>query len=190
MCAFHTSASCGYGKHTYVNMLSCVCVVLVAFMSNIAIVKTMEENTGPLEPIIADREEQRQMADVARFIEEAGPGARFVTASGETCDLPAKLRRMLEIAASRLALGDSLSLVPVEAELTTQQAADLLNVSRQYLVRLADGGAIPHFRTGKHRRLRLADVLLYKKQRDSKRRADLRTLTQLSEEFGGYNELD
>lgn len=72
-------------------------------------------------------------------------------------------------------------------EVTTQQAADLLNVSRQYLVRLLDEGRIPFRKTGKHRRLRMQDVLAFKEQRDKDRRAGLRELSRLTEESGGYD---
>lgn len=71
--------------------------------------------------------------------------------------------------------------------MTTQQAADLLNVSRQYLVRLLDEGRIQFRKTGKHRRLRVQDVLVFKEQRDKNRRAGLRELSQLTQEFGGYD---
>jgi excisionase family DNA binding protein len=77
--------------------------------------------------------------------------------------------------------------VPVGKEVTTQQAADLLNVSRQYLVRLLDEGRIPFRKTGKHRRLRIEDVLAFKEERDKNRRAGLRELSRLTQDFGGYD---
>ncbi len=80
-------------------------------------------------------------------------------------------------------------MVPVSMELTTQEAADILNVSRQYLVRLAEDGSIPCTKTGKHRRLRAQDVLAYKSRRDRQRKKALSKLTQLSQEFGLYDEL-
>ena len=60
-------------------------------------------------------------------------------------------------------------------------------MSRQYLVRLLEGGRIPFRKTGKHRRLRIGDVLAYKAQRDKDRRAGLRELSRLTQEFGGYD---
>jgi excisionase family DNA binding protein len=88
-----------------------------------------------------------------------------------------------------LAGGDAVTIVPTGKELTTQQAADLLSVSRQYLVRLLDEGRIPCIRTGKHRRLRIDDVLAFKEKRDRERQEALTDLTRLSEDLGGYDEL-
>jgi excisionase family DNA binding protein len=86
-----------------------------------------------------------------------------------------------------MARGDSITVVPVGREVTTQQAADLLNVSRQYLVRLLDEQRIPFRKTGKHRRVRVEDVLAFKEKRDKDRRAGLRELSQMTQEFGGYD---
>lgn len=72
-------------------------------------------------------------------------------------------------------------------EVTTQQAADLLHVSRQHLVRLLDEGRIAFCVTGKHRRLRVEDVLAFKEKRDEERRSGLRALSQMTQEFGGYD---
>ncbi|MGE0713443.1 MAG: excisionase family DNA-binding protein [Planctomycetota bacterium] len=112
-----------------------------------------------------------------------GPG-------GERIEIPESVFFVLERVAEVLAAGDSITVVPVGKELTTQQAANLLNVSRQYLVRLLDQGAIPFRRTGKHRRLRIEDVLTYRERRDRERAAALDELTELSEEAGGYSELE
>jgi len=72
-------------------------------------------------------------------------------------------------------------------EITTLQAANLLNVSHEYLVRLLDEGRIQARKTGEHCRLRVEDVLAFKEQRDNDRRAGLRELTRMTEEFGGYD---
>ncbi len=81
-------------------------------------------------------------------------------------------------------------MVPTGKELTTQQAADLLNVSRQYLVRLLDAGRLPYTKTRKHRRVRIEDVLAFKEERDVERKSALDTLTELSEDVEGYSELE
>jgi len=72
--------------------------------------------------------------------------------------------------------------------MTTQQAADLLKLSRQYLVRLLDQGKIPFHKTGKHRRVQIEDILDFKEKRDLDREAQLDALTELSQELVGYEE--
>lgn len=62
--------------------------------------------------------------------------------------------------------GDAVTLVPIQQMLTTQQAADLLNMSRPYLIRLIEKGDIPHSMVGRHRRLKAEDVFAYKAARD------------------------
>src|SRR5262249_51904915 len=114
---------------------------------------------------------------------------KLVGPSGETITIPKSVFYVLERVAEVLARGDSISVVPVGKEMTTQQAADLLNVSRQYLVRLLDEGRIPFTKTGKHRRVRIEDVLAYKEKRDQERESQLDELTRLSQEYGGYDEL-
>jgi len=72
--------------------------------------------------------------------------------------------------------------------LTTEQAAGLLNVSRQYLCRLLDRGEIPYVRVGTHRRIPFEELMRYRERRDALRREKLRELVRLSEELGLYGE--
>ncbi|MEG4346155.1 excisionase family DNA-binding protein [Microcoleus sp. A003_D6] len=73
-------------------------------------------------------------------------------------------------------------------ELTTQQAADIINVSRPFLVKLLDEGAIPYIKVGSHRRIQFKDLIIYKEHRDRKRRKLLDQLIEMTEEAGLYEE--
>jgi len=90
---------------------------------------------------------------------------------GQTAEVilsPAIAKTFLDVL-RLIASGKSFRLIPVNAELTTQQAADLLNVSRPFLIKLLEQNAIPHAKTGRHRRLRAEDVFAYKARRDEER---------------------
>jgi len=155
---------------------------------------TMEDLIRRMTPVAAPPEQQAQVAALSRALEgmvvpprRRAPKCQLVGPKGESIALPEAVFYVLERVAEVLARGDAIAVVPVGREVTTQQAADLLNVSRQYLVRLLDEGRIPFRKTGKHRRLRIEDVLAFKERRDKDRRAGLRELSRMTEEFGGYD---
>jgi len=101
--------------------------------------------------------------------------------------LPAQAVRLLTDMLALLAQGRGVAVLPEDAELTTQQAADVLNVSRPYLVHLLEAGTIPFHKTGTHRRVRLADLLAYRTRRQAESRAALDELTAQAQELGlGY----
>ena len=81
-----------------------------------------------------------------------------------------------------------LTSIPTNKELTTQQVADILNVSHQYFIKLLNEKQIPFREIKTHRYVRMDDLLIYKRQRDITRMALLDNLSQMTQEFGGYEE--
>jgi excisionase family DNA binding protein len=96
--------------------------------------------------------------------------------------LPKPVFNLLMDALAAVAGGKAVSVVPYGAQLTTQQAADFLNVSRPYLVLLLEKGEIPFHRVGTHRRIYFAELTSYKQRRDEASRAAARELTQMAQE--------
>ncbi len=119
--------------------------------------------------------------------DRASHPAQLVAPSGERMDIPESIYEAFRRIVPLMAQGAAIGLVPLHKELTTQQAADLLNVSRPFLVKLLDEGAIPYTRPGKHRRVRFSDVMEYKHRRDTERKAFLHRLIALGEELGDYD---
>ena len=92
-------------------------------------------------------------------------------------ELPAGAVALLMGILEAMAAGQGVSLIPENAELTTVQAAGVLNVSRPYLIKLLEENAIPHRKVGKHRRIRMEDVMAYKARIDHEREIVLDQLT-------------
>jgi len=119
---------------------------------------------------------------LAHFIESTGQPAMILVKKGKEQDsiyLPASALQLLVVILSQMAKGNAVTLLPVHAELTTQEAADLLNVSRPFLVTLLEEGKIPFRKVGARRRVLARDVLDYKEEIDNKRK---KTLAELSNE--------
>ncbi|HEX9241893.1 MAG TPA: excisionase family DNA-binding protein [Anaeromyxobacter sp.] len=156
--------------------------------------RSLEDQIRRMTPVAAPPEQHAQVVALSKALEgiaharaRTAPRCQLVGPAGKAIPLPESVFYVLERVAEVMARGDSITVVPVGREVTTQQAADILNVSRQYLVRLLEGQRIPFRKTGKHRRLRIEDVLVFKEKRDKDRRAGLRELSQMTQEFGGYD---
>lgn len=133
------------------------------------------------------RESSRQLA-THKLDQQAGIRLRFDD-QGETeaVVVPASAVRLFLRLLTEMSQGNAVTLIPTDAELTTQQAADLLNVSRPYVVKLLDEGKIPSRTVGKYRRIRFDDLMAYKRKDDDARAEVLDRLTAEAQELGlGY----
>jgi excisionase family DNA binding protein len=139
-------------------------------------------------PIAAPEAEAAAVVQLRDFMAAKPAGERHHASlrspDGHQLEIPNSIYRVLVAAVAAMAQGNAVSIVPVHHELTTQQAAELLGVSRAHLVKLVDAGEIPHHKTGSHRRIYFEDLMRYRDARDAQRAAALRELTRKSAEYG------
>jgi len=127
-------------------------------------------------PSPTEVESARVLKDtLARFRERKAP-AEIIVRHGEAEQIfrlpPAVIQTLVDVL-QHFARGKAVTLAPIGAEMTTQQAADMLNVSRPYLIKLIDQGVLHASKVGRHRRLAATEVFAYKQRRDAERDAAL-----------------
>jgi len=105
-------------------------------------------------------------------------------------ELPAGAVALLMDILQAMAAGRGVTIIPESAELTTVEAAEVLNVSRPFLIKQLESGAIAHRKLGRHRRVRMEDVMAYKKDIDRKRGEVLDQLAREAQEQGDYDRND
>lgn len=126
-------------------------------------------------------QELEELEKVAPLLE----GAQLMGPQGERHPVPAALYNLMRDLLEHLQRGESFTVVPHDALLTTRQAARILNVSRAYLNQLLEAEPIPRMTLGSHRRLRLADVLRLREQRFQRRSATLEQLSASGQDLQG-----
>jgi excisionase family DNA binding protein len=141
-----------------------------------------------LDSVISPKLEAQSIKELERILSVKGFPAKLVGANGEQIIIPDSIYQVLLQVVHAMASGKAISIIPQEQELTTQQAAEILNVSRPYLIKLLEQGEIPHIKVGSHRRVRFDDLMKYKEQRDIKRSQLLQQLIEMSEEAGLYED--
>jgi excisionase family DNA binding protein len=143
-------------------------------------------NPGDVDVEVADRAARR-----IRDYLTSHPDDDLLEVLGETGDddalvIPRGAVIMFAQILDLLGQGRGVQIIPKETELTTQQAAGMLNVSRPYLIGLLESGKIPFRKVGRHRRITFEALMEYKRQDDLERRAAADDLVKLSEELGLY----
>jgi len=121
---------------------------------------------------------------LSRYARRKKPLSLRVAEAGQEqpIELPAGAVALLMDVLEAMAAGRGVTIIPENAELTTVEAASILNVSRPFLIRLLDEKVIPHRRVGKHRRILIDDVMTYKEGIDAEREAVLAQLTAEAQE--------
>lgn len=146
--------------------------------------------TDELELPSTDESQQARDASqaLARILEDTQHSVQVGTGnSNERFDLPESAARLLLRILSEMATGNAVTMVPVHAELSTQEAASLLNVSRPHLVKLLEQGEIDYHKVGVHRRVQAQDVLAYQQRRTVAKREAREELTAIAADHGlGY----
>lgn len=141
----------------------------------------------PTKPEIEAAKQSSRMLSKYADADRVQMTLRANNGAAEDLVLPGQVMQLLLDIVSEMAKGNAISLVPIHHELSTQEAANLLNVSRPHLVSLLEKGELPHRKVGAHRRVLASDVLAYKENLLAQRSQALDELTALSQEMGmGY----
>lgn len=145
------------------------------------------QNLGTV-TITANSVEINAIKTLERVLESDAKQPRLIGSNNETIALPEPIYQVLFKVIQAMAEGKEISLIPSDHELSSQEAADLLNVSRPYLTdKLLKLGKIPYIKVGNRHRILFKDVLAYKEQRDQERNKGLAELTELLQDEGFYD---
>jgi excisionase family DNA binding protein len=148
------------------------------------------------DPITAEESEKPALQKMEGVLNSSGrkgtssytrPLPKLVGPDGEEIELPLSVFQILRRVIDHMMHGRTISIVPINKELSTQEAADILNVSRPFLVSQLEAGAIPFIKVGTHRRIRLIDLMEYKKRRDEEMDRGLAEIIRITEDEDLYD---
>lgn len=144
---------------------------------------------------LPDADSEAQIIDFVAALEPAGEHApkhlpALVDAAGHRTEIPAAMVEVLRQVAEALGHGLGVTVAPLNAMMTTQEAADFLGISRPTLVRILERGEIPMHRPGRHRYVRLSDLIAYQQQAQERRAEVLDAMAREANEAGLYAATD
>lgn len=138
-------------------------------------------------PIGVSSKEHAQIRALRQLVQEGS--VKIVGAKGRRAELPSAVAGLLDEILKNMQAGKAVSIVPDHRQLTTQRAANLLGVSRPFMVRLLEEGQLTFHMVGSHRRVYLKDLLAYKKRRDEERHDSINRMARMELEAGTYDKV-
>ncbi|WP_445176081.1 excisionase family DNA-binding protein [Microcoleus sp.] len=140
------------------------------------------------ESVLITEQETEAIKKLQQILSIESAQVKLVASNGEEILIPESVYNLLGQIVRAMVSDQAVSIVTHNRELTVHQAADLLNVSRSFIVKLLDEGAIPYIEVGSRRRILFQDLMTYKQQRKVQRRQLLDELIEMTEEAGLYEE--
>lgn len=135
-----------------------------------------------------DPAEQLELDELATLLSRTPANAALVTPDGTLVHLPSAVYEVLSQVITAMRAGRAITVAPLAQRLTTQEAADLLSISRPTMIKLLDDGKLPYEQPGRHRRIRLDDLLAYREERRQERGKALDELASQTGALGLYDE--
>jgi excisionase family DNA binding protein len=129
----------------------------------------------------------KEIKKLERILAQNTSPPKLLSGTGEEIAIPESVYEILLTVVRNMSAGREIVITPTNKQLTSQEAADLINVSRPYMIKLLDNQEIPHSRVGTHRRILLSDLIAYKEQRASTRQNKLQEMTEFLQEEGFYD---
>ncbi|SQI44054.1 DNA binding domain, excisionase family [Leminorella richardii] len=139
---------------------------------------------APHEVELAQRGKRELIAHLSTKLDTQRISILDADSKTHTIELPTSALTMLIDILGELAAGNAVQIVPIHAELTTQEAANMLNVSRPHMVKLLEEGRLPFHRAGRHRRVLFSDLMTYKKARERESLDAMQALAEQAQDLG------
>lgn len=138
-------------------------------------------------PTLPSKEDTARAKEASQVLAKVRSEELRVRLDDKELVLPKAATALIHHLLTEMSLGNAVTIIPIHAELSTQEAADFLNVSRPHLIRMLEQGKIRYHKVGTHRRIRFEDLVAYKKAAEAERREKMSELAEQAQELGmGY----